>query len=667
MVIIINEMKSNRTLIIGLGALAWCFGMIALYYVSHKPLTIEFILVIGKAIWSLVVALGIGSLAGGIGNRLMANPTSSKLTNMSLQSCVGLGVLSLIILIFGSTIGYLRVLLLIGLPGMIFLFRKSIRGWLRHFTDLRQFWVDSSKFGRVIGGVIGILLLFNLLIALAPPVKFDSLVYHLLLPNAYLLEGRVAYFPWIVMTGMPQNAEMLYTLAIVWGGNTAATALGWLFGVLTLVGLMAYLQNKFNYLTAWVCAAVLLSGYTTTLVMAWGYVDWLVMLAGLCALVCMDEWRVNGNWRMLGWGGVFTGLAVGSKYTSFVLGIAGIAALSWHAWKEQRSWLRGIIWYGLPAVLASFAWFLKNLITTGNPLYPFLFPAGAVTPVRISVYQNLVPWGNWLDLFLLPIRATYLGHDGADGYMASIGPLLVGLGALFWLGWRGRALEQRKSLENAFVISLAGLLIWGVGNRLSGNLIQTRYYFSIFPAFVFLAAAGFDAVRQLIIPGVRLQRIFLALVLLVVSLNTIEVGRLVIRQGVFQYLSGTRSEEDYIADNLGWYQLAMQAVRELPEGKQTLMLFEGRSLYCYPRCAPDEILDRWKRELHEFKSAQAIRMHWKELGFTHILYYRSGAEFLVEAGDPHHTADDLAELQAFLKTLPAPIDFGAVYQLYSLE
>ena len=134
-------------------------------------------------------------------------------------------------------------------------------------------------------------------------------------------------------------------------------------------------------------------------------------------------------------------------------------------------------------------------------------------------------------------------------------------------------------------MALGGLALWALGNQLSGNLIQTRYYFSIFPAFAVLAAAGEYGLRQLHIPRVRLERISAALVLLALGLNLLEVGHSVLKQGSPQAALGIKSEAAYLADNLGWFQPAMQAVRDLPEGARTLLLYEPRSLYCAPRCA----------------------------------------------------------------------------------
>lgn len=128
-----------------------------------------------------------------------------------------------------------------------------------------------------------------------------------------------------------------------------------------------------------------------------------------------------------------------------------------------------------------------------------------------------------------------------------------------------------------------------------------------------------------------------------------------------------KSKEAYLADALGWFEPAMQAVRDQPDGKQAQLIYEARSLYCAPRCRPDEILDRWKRAHLEWGDPAAVLRAWRAEGITHLLVYREGMRFLLEIGDLHHPASDMAALDQFLSTLPRPVSFGDVYELYSLE
>ncbi len=660
----------TRNLLIGLSAILWPFLVLMLYYVSHKPFSPELAASLALAFWRILLGAILITTAGAIGQRIAPFDDLPRLVRLSLQSALGLGVYALFILIVGATIG-LNVWLLGLLPIAVGIaLRRSLLKWARQVSALRDLWRESDSMGRTVAVLCALLLLNALTVALAPPLKFDALVSHLALPQAYLEAGRVQYFSTQVMSGMPQNAEMLFTWAIALGGLSAATVLGWWFGVLALVGLLGYFSQKLNVPSAWAAVAALLAGFSLVMLTAWGYVDWLALLFGFGVLVLLDRWRRKLDLLSLVLAGVFTGLAVGTKYTAGVLGVAGLAALIWHIWKRKVPWRAGILdvlKFGGAALAVAAPWFIKNLLTTGNPFYPFFFAAGAMTPLRLAVYQNVPPYGNWLDFFFLPLRATYLGMDASDGYMVALGPLLLGFGLFAWLERERRGPDQQAALENAAVLALTGLVVWAGANRISGNLIQTRYYFTLFPAFTGLAAFGYWGLSRVTLPQVRLNRFFNTLILLVLVFNLLEVGAFTWKSGAPQAAAGLKAGEDYLADNLGWYQRAMQAVRELPQGSRVLMLYEPRSLYCAPTCASDEILDRWKRDLNTMADSQSILNSWKQEGYTQVLVYTAGVDFMRTAGDPHHPLSDLTALDSFLAKLAPPQTFSNVYALYSLQ
>ncbi len=525
----------------------------------------------------------------------------------------------------------------------------------------------GGRLGRLLGVGLGLLGLAALLVALAPPLAFDSLTDHLVLPASYLQQGRVGYLAWTPFSGMPQNVEMLYTWAMALGGNEAAAMLGVDFGLLAAIGLLGYLGERLDGRAAWVAAAALLAGFTPVILLSSAYDDWLIFLFGLAALVCLDDWRQGGRRRPLLLAGLFVGLAFGCKYTSGVLAIAGLAALAWHAWKRRSAFVLPAVYFGLAGLLAALPWLIKNWLTTGSPIFPFLLPAGLEGRSAMAIYAQVGAWGNWMDVALIPLRATLVGFEQADGYMASIGPLLLALGGLGWLGWKTWAAGQRAAFQNAVIFSLTGLVVWAIGNQLDGLLIQTRYYFAIFPAFALLAGYGDWGLRQLNLPRLRPGFIAGALVLMALGLNLVESGTRSLQQGAPQAALGLKPQPAYLADALGWFQPAMQAVSELPAGSRALLLYEPRSLYCLPGCTGDPIMDRWKQARARLSEPQAILQDWRSQGYTHLLFYKKGLDFLVEANDPNHPPEDRATLQALLATLPQPVSFGGVYELYTIS
>jgi hypothetical protein len=676
-----------RKIFLPLIALLWLFFVLILYYSGHKPADPEQFLALLTAFWRLAVVAILAALAGGLGARLWNGGTLHPLARLALQAGLGFGLLALGVLGVGATIGLPFWLPWLVLVALVVLLRKSILAWLKNWQGLGEAWHESGPFERVLAGLLGVIFIVTLGVALAPPVQFDSLMYHFVMPNAYLRDGRVGYLPWIAMSGMPQNSEMLYTWAIALGGDPAAAVLCWSFGLLSALGLWGVLRQALDVRAAWVGVTALLAGFTPAWLLSAGYVEWLVFLLALGTLVFLIAWRGDGTRRNLLMAGLFTGLAVGSKYPTIVLALTGVAVLAWHTWKRPAAFLKAGLTYGLAALAAALPWFLKNILSTGNPVYPFFFISGAMTPVRMQVYQNSPAWGNWLDLVFLPIRATYMGFEAGGGYMFAPGVLLLGLGALAWLafpspGGRGQGEGSSSSyppseggaggdssylFSTAATLAIAGCVLWAVGNQFSGNLLQTRFYFSIFTAFAVLAAFGDWGLRRLQFGQVRMGRLAAALILLALSFTTIEVTLAGLRTGAPQAVLGIKNQETYLAENLGWLQPAMKMIRELPEGQRVQLIYEPRSLYCAPRCMPDEILDRWKRAWLSLGDPVAIRQSFHQEGITHLLVYSDGVKFLMENPDPHHPLSDLEALEAFLSTLPAPVSFGDVYKLYSLE
>ncbi|MBT3388924.1 MAG: hypothetical protein HN413_00780, partial [Chloroflexi bacterium] len=526
---------------------------------------------------------------------------------------------------------------------------------------------DSDQVSRVLAVGVGVLLLATFIVALAPPLKFDTLVYHLAFPRAYLDAGRVIYLPESMLWGMPQLAEMLFTWAMLLAGAESAMALGWCFGVLALAGTWGYIAPRFGERSAWVAVAALLAGYSSATSLAWGYVGWLMVLLGLAFLVILADWRSTDDSRALVMAGIFAGLSLGAKYTAGVLVLIGLGVIAWTARKTPpRRWILNILLFGGVASLVSAPWWIKNALATGNPVYPFFFQSGAMNAFRLTLQQNQPPWGNWQDLIFLPVRATWTGAEGAPGYSASIGPLLLAFGALAWIGYKARSQDQRNTLGVAALVAVLGLALWAVAARLSGLLIQTRMYWSLFPAFAFLTAAGFDAVGRLRFPQVRTGRIAGVFVALVLWLNVFQVGVSTIKMDALSVVLGILERDDYRLNNLAGYAWAVDSVAELPAEARVLMLWEPRSFACLPQCIPDETLDRWHLDRAAYENSTAIAQSWRAAGYSHVLYFRLGADF-TRASDERYQPEDWLVLDQLLAGIPVVEHFGEGYTLYSLE
>lgn len=662
----------KRESIIGLIGILCLAGVIVLYYVSHKPFSPEVAVGIVAITWRMAVAGAIAAAAGGLGERLLGPITQNPLERIGLQFAIGLGAFGLLLLVISALAMNMWVAVILLVLAWILLWKNILR-WLRDWRNLSSLLYNVGKLRKIGLAFVFILLLSTWIAALAPPIKFDALVYHLTLPRLYLLAGRLEYVPQLMYWGMPQIGEMLFTWATALGGAQAAAGFGWIIGLVALVSLFGTVQQRLGEKPAMLAAGTLLAGASLTASLSWAYVDWLTILYGVAFLSAFDAWRTDGNPRKIVLAGLLTGFALGTKYSAGILLVAGGVFVLAYSWKRfpLRTALVSLLTFGLSALLTFLPWLVKNFLATGNPVYPLAFPAGEMSALRLHLYQNDSIWGGIWDWLILPLRATYLGIEGGQGYSASVGPLLLGFGLSAFFGWRLFTTRQRQALLLPMCVALTVLALWTVLGRMTVYLVQSRLYYAGFPALTVLSGAGYVALRRVHFPGIRLGRLAVLMALMVLGLTTFEMSALSLSQGALLNVLGMRSNQAYLKDNLGWYGPAMEAVRSLPAGSMILMLYEPRSFYCTPACYPDEILDRWLRDRYDGHEEQpafsdAILASWQAQGYTHLLYHKAGAEF--ERNDnQHYRPEDWEELEAMLAHLQPLTAFGEAYILYDLQ
>ncbi len=661
----------------GLLGIVWFVLVVVLYFVSHKPFDAPQALVIAESVYKFTISFSLIALSGGLGFRLMHTrfrwqPTLAAYSSLEatvIQTALGSGVLSLVVLLAGLTIGF-PTWFLWGAFGLLLVFLwKDCLQWARGWSLLADIWRVSGILGRGLFSLSGLILGCGLIVALAPPLKFDALVYHLALPQTYLQAERFLYIPWNMFWGMPQAGEMIYLWAMGLAGIESAAILGWLVALITLVGILGYTNSRLGARPAAVASASLLAGLTFAQATSWAYVDYWVMFFGIVFLIFFDNALKTDNYQNYIWVGFFAGFAFASKYTAGILFTCTIISLAWDAFRMHR-WSTILPRMGgflLGWTLPALPWLLKNLFATGNPFYPLLIPAGAMTSTRLDFYQAGQAWGNLADSFFLPLRATLFGHEGSPGYGTTIGPLLFGLGilALPFAFQAGKA-DFKSGLRSAALIVLPGLMIWAVLGRFTAYLLQSRLYFAFFPALAVLAGGGFAILARIKLPGVRLGRVAGSLVAFVLFLSALESTVQLVQKETLPYLAGISDRQSYLEQNLGWYARAMQSIQALPDNPSVVLLFEPRSLYCLPHCRPDEILDRWLVDLDRRDYSPQVITDWLQEGFTHVLYYRVGAEYLFSE-DHRFDQVNVPATDSLLRELPVVADFDGVYILYELN
>ena len=665
----IGTSKERRNFLLGLAAIIWMTIMFLGYIVLHKPFSPEQLSGFLLSVWQIIAAALILILAGGLGLSLKIERAAfSSLAQACLSAALGLGIISIVFFVLGAAIG-INVVIWIIFAAAFFILNKHIIRWLKLWKDLPLLWSGLSWIGKSILVVISIIFASQLIVALAPPLEFDALSYHLAIPKMYLLQGRITYLPSTMFWGMPQQTESLYTLGMYFGGTEAATVLGWMIGVLTLIGLAELSRQMFDTDSAWVAAGSLMSGYGIVALLGNGYVEWTGMLYGLATVASLVTWIQKKENYTLALAGIFAGMALGTKYTSGIVPIAGaigIFAVTFHVLSIKKVFSSLVI-FGLSGFLITLPWLIKNALATGNPFYPLVFPAGAMDNLRLAFYNFAPKTSDWTRVLFIPWQATFWGVDQQDGFGTSIGPLLIGLSPLALIGWKNFSRDQRNAVILMTAIMMTTFLTWAISSQFRGLLTQTRLFLATFPAWAFLCAAGFSAISRMRAFNIRFWNIAGALVIFALGSTAFTTVTQNISTGTFSTVLQLESHQTFLENNMGEYENAVQGINALPDGSHVLMLWEPREFGCLPKCDGDEIIDRWYHDWRQSQNVDKLIETWRTEGYTHVLLFKAGADFVQKYDAQMFNSTDwqgLSDLQTQLKLVQ---DFGGAYYLYDLQ
>ena len=644
---------------LALSSLVWVSVVLIGYYYVHKPVTLSQASSPGRALLDLAAVAALTTLAGGVGRRLLPANELVPLERFALQAALGWGLLGLFWLgigllgLYSSWTAWAAVI-----AGWTLLWRHSL-AWLGELRTLKPFWATGGRLDKVMALGSGFLIAGQLLFALAPPIKWDALMYHLELPRLYLAAGQFALVEANPHWGNPQLGEMLYTWAMALRGWETAVVLGWGFMVVLLLGVLGGVASRAGRTGGWLAVTALLAGVTFRGMFGWGYVDGLAALYGLAVLVALLAALEAQDGRWLRWMGVFTGLALGVKLTAGVLLPSLFLILVLNRKGSNSKWWLQVVWAGSLSLLFFLPWLLKNGWFTGNLLYPYFWPTELMSSDRLAFYTGAGGTPGWQNLWL-PLAVTWLGVEGGAGFAAGIGPLLVLFAAP---GMLARRREQDTRVVTIWL--LGGWLAISVGGLYSVTLWQTRLYFSLLPAAALAVGWEWQSVQKVSVSSIRLRRVMGAMVILVLALCLWQDAISLVRLNPAGVILGIRSPKQYLDDVLGWYSPAMRNLHDLSPDARPLLLWEPRGLYAPLRSQPDAWIDRWYLDRRALDDPQAILRSWREHGFTHLLINHAGADF-ERSHRAELTSADWDALDDLLSHLTQLSDFGQIYVLYSL-
>lgn len=230
--------------------------------------------------------------------------------------------------------------------------------------------------GTVVWGIIGVIGVFAIIRALAPPVgdDWDSLAYHLAIPKLYLQHHGIYFIPFSSHSNFPFNWEMLYTLGLSFGSISLAKLFHFLSGALLLASVCSAAKRHFGAETARLSALILAGVPTVAWLATTSYIDLTTALFSFLVVYSLLNFTTSKDRKWAVFAGISAGLAAGTKMTALIMiAIAAVwiifDAKSSKPDKPVRLAIGAII---ICALLAA-PWYIKSLIYTGNPVYPFFY------------------------------------------------------------------------------------------------------------------------------------------------------------------------------------------------------------------------------------------------------------------------------------------------------
>jgi hypothetical protein len=442
----------------------------------------------------------------------------------------------------------------------------------------------------------------------------DTVSYHLLGPETWSVKGRIRPALDHSHTAMPATVETLFGAGMELSNDRSPGVIDCFFFALLLIQVAGF-ARKLGGPGQGVGVAAMLAATMPAIVdfSNNGFVD----LAYACFVMASMRAVVWRGGDVVG--GAFAGFSMGTKYTGLIF--TGIATLV-RAVREKRS---GAVVFAVVAGFVGCAWYVRNWVLLGSPVYPIpavlgsvfhsdTFPTAAVTGFQEYILGRGKGVGRGLIYFLeLPVTFTYFtaAFHGAGG----IGLAPLGLAPL-------GVYVARKQREVRLLLGLCFLftLTWFVTQQ------ESRFLVPIICVGAALAGVGAElALRQ----AGRTRALTWAIVGISVA-----YGGIVIAQDEWPRLTWLRGPQAELRRQMAQvpYYSAFGYLNETAEVKRVLILNKLVPTYYLHKLYVKPLGPYGERTVAGVESEADALGQAGSMGITHVLEVESKATPLTEAG-----------------------------------
>ncbi|MEO1287989.1 MAG: glycosyltransferase family 39 protein, partial [Chloroflexota bacterium] len=497
---------------------------------------------------------------------------------------------------------------------------RQLLSWLADVRDLVfQSGRPETPWERFVRAFVIVTLLSALLLALAPPIAWDALNYHLVIPQFYVENGAIIANLDNHFFGFPQNFEMLYGLLMMVGSDTAPSVLHFAVGVLGLMLIYNLVRRHASSKAASVSVLVIMASFSFWLLMGWAYVDIALMSYGAAIIIALQQWQANDkdrhHWLRLMI--VLLAMCAGIKYTSIPL-IIGVYLFV--IWREPKQAISYTVTFAVIGLVLFLPWLTKGLLLYENPVFPYIFGGANWDSVRGDAFSDagngLIHQGRFIEVALLPFTATIFGVHRIAPYGFTMGAFWMTMPFLLVLGYSKLSDNSKSLVRMVLPLALVVLIFWMVLAATSGIGAQPRLMLigGALPAI--LAGLAYHSLENWKRRPIDIVFITQAVLIFSIFLGSFDYLRYFAESRVLEYHTATVSQERtdrYLTRNLGALYPAMTQLEALPEDSRVLFLWEPKAFYCPNTltCNGDTMFDHWARPLQMGISSSDLITQWQ--------------------------------------------------------
>lgn len=494
--------------------------------------------------------------------RLFIGAEKAVQRRLFLSTALGINILGIVLYLasFTGKANYLISYLIMGagaLSGICFIAREKIFSRRVRYSPYMFFW--------------GILLIAAAAPACSYPTGWDELVYHISLPLRWNESNFPAVYADNPYSGFPSMVEIIFWKLIWAGGIKVPRMLCFAVTALSFYGFYLMLVPGLSRFKA--SAIVFSLAVSEVMLMLWRetYVESFILLNTLAAFMLIMRKRRNSFIAIA----LLAGCCGAIKLTGLVAAFVILAAWAAGFIRREKNFAKFIKYaaaFGIISGATAFIFYLRPLILTGNPCYPYFasYFGGNEAAKLTSDFHYLsgsMKYGikGITGFFTIPLTSVLASDafDGSFGFQGAMLWLVLLLSAFLLI--RKRECLSKKALALVLPAFLTYIL-WFFSS-------QQMRFLTVFP---FLCALVFKYELR---PLRKKTRIAAVLVLAGLAIASIPPGAV---KHFFNCWRPAKPENFiYSSTGEGYLQSAYIALRLVGKNSKYLILFERRGLY-YP-------------------------------------------------------------------------------------